>query len=132
MNKQETIEVLSTLEELGDSYKAKIELVSFYNEREIRFFKDKLEKVNRSIELLTNNMAVKPIFTIGLTSRTSLLEVRETQTLVESRMKDDYHVLTYIQPNSEEVKFEVFYEKDFNEVKYEELKEIVRKKLNNV
>jgi len=54
MSKQEIIEVLSTLEELRDDYKAKIELVSFYNEREIRFFKDKLEKVNKSIELLSN------------------------------------------------------------------------------
>lgn len=38
----------------------------------------------------------------------------------------DYHVLTVQDNNLESFQFEVFYEKDFNEAKFEELKEIVR------
>lgn len=55
MNKQETIEVTTILVELREDYKAKIELVSFYNKREIRFFKDKLEKVDRAIKLVSSD-----------------------------------------------------------------------------
>jgi hypothetical protein len=39
---------------------------------------------------------------------------------------DDYYFLVKLVPELEEVGIQVFYEKDFNDVKYEELKEIIK------
>jgi hypothetical protein len=41
--------------------------------------------------------------------------------------ENEYHVLIIL---GKEVKVEVFYEKDFNEVKFDELKQIIESKLN--
>ena len=70
-------------------------------------------------------MKAKPIFIVimPLGSENDLEMVRETQKRIESIMPD-YHVLVFME-DREDVKFEAFYEKDFNKVKFEELKRIV-------
>ena len=80
----------------------------------------------------------KPIFLIGLprpdmgVSRQSHQAWKEfleqTQSALIKKF-DDYHVLVYEHPGNEP-KFQVFYEKDFNKVKYEELKQIVIDSVN--
>ena len=69
----------------------------------------------------------KPIFAVGL-------PIKETQEIIGDVQCDlddkfnDYQILVY--PHSgDDVKFDCFYEKDFNEVKYEELKTIVKQRL---
>lgn len=42
----------------------------------------------------------------------------------------DYYFLSFIGQGNEEAEFQVFYEKDFNEVKYEELKKIIKDSIN--
>ncbi len=76
----------------------------------------------------------KPIFIAGIpriigNSRTG--DVRDIQKMLEEKFAD-YHVLVYLKCEDEggEPDFQVFYEKDFDEVKYEELKEIVRAKID--
>ncbi len=65
---------------------------------------------------------VKPIFTIGIPSEEGLQnEVLDALT----KKLDDYHVLFY-NTYKEEFQFECFFEKDFNHVKFEELKQIVK------
>lgn len=79
-------------------------------------------------------MGAKPIFIVGLPK----VEGEDNQDLLE-RMRythdaaaltmTDYHVIIHpIEGN--EMKFQVFYEKDFNEVKYEELKSIILAAVN--
>ena len=66
---------------------------------------------------------IKPIFTIGLPIATRREDFESISNMLSDKFSD-YNVLIYIS-NLEESKFEAFYEKDFNEVKFEELKQIV-------
>jgi len=70
---------------------------------------------------------IKPIFTVGIpkpyNKEKSLEELESVQKILERKFTD-YHILVYFSSN-EEVIFNCFYEKDFNEVKFEELKKIV-------
>lgn len=70
----------------------------------------------------------KPIFTIGLPSQTTREAYEETLKQIENRkdLTEDYHVLVYMNPNSEDFQFNAFYEKDFDEVKFEELKQFIQ------
>jgi hypothetical protein len=74
----------------------------------------------------------KPIFTIGLPRHCTEADMAEMRIALTNKLTD-YYVLVYLS-NLEEAKFEAFYEKDFNKVKYEELKQIIidnlPKKLN--
>lgn len=73
----------------------------------------------------------KPIFLIGLPyKRVHQAQIYDIQKSLESKFTD-YYTLVYTQHNVEDVLFNVFYEKDFNEIKYEELKEIVRQEYDN-
>ena len=65
----------------------------------------------------------KPIFIIGLPQMAEAY-VTNLQQIASSKMKG-YYVLIVNLPMSSEPVFKAFYEKDFNEVKYNELKEIV-------
>jgi len=65
----------------------------------------------------------KPIFIVGVPYTIPECQRAQVQQDLEIRM-DDYHVIVYRQ-NGEEPLFQTFYEKDFNQVKYEELKQIV-------
>ena len=66
-------------------------------------------------------------------SKESLISI---QAQVSEQVNNEYYVFVLSAPDLKtdsertEVKFEVFYEKDFNEVKYEELKEIIKQSLN--
>ena len=65
----------------------------------------------------------KPIFIVKVPE--SLKEYFGVVTnSVRSGIKD-YHCITVLS-NVQDFEFQVFYEKDFNEVKYEELKQIVK------
>ena len=74
----------------------------------------------------------KPILTVGLPSGTFKETINSTSDRLNCPKKGlskEYHILCYAQTNGEEIKFEVFYEKDFTEVQYEELKQII---INNI
>lgn len=68
-----------------------------------------------------------PIFTVGLPNQATEQVLNDVQSDLSGQF-DDYHVLVYSH-FGEDVKFDCFYEKNFNEVKYKELKAIVRSKL---
>ena len=69
----------------------------------------------------------KPIFTIGVPNKSNKEQIDNLYSILENKLQD-YHVLIYYN-YKEEVKFDCFYEKDFNKVKYEELKNIVKDRL---
>ena len=67
----------------------------------------------------------KPIVTVALPSNVNLEELHNIKGRIGNQLTD-YHVLVYQSFSSKEVEIKVFYEKDFNEVKYEELKQIIK------
>ncbi len=74
-------------------------------------------------------MAVKPILVIYLSSHISQYDTDVAMKgLEEMKLTQDYYVLA-VPSNGEETKVEVFYEKDFNEVKYNQLKKIIADKM---
>jgi hypothetical protein len=70
----------------------------------------------------------KPIFTVGLPKHTSGHEVEKIKHNLDSELTE-YYILVHTH-QGEEINFNCFYEKDFNEVKYEELKKIVKDRLS--
>lgn len=66
----------------------------------------------------------KPIFLVGLPQMASREQVEEVQKNLERKLKQ-YYPLVYL-TNGSDIDFKCFFEKDFDEVKFEELKEIVR------
>lgn len=72
----------------------------------------------------------KPIFTVGLPESCTQADLLAMRSTLFDKMSD-YYVFVYIS-KQEDVKFETFYEKDFNEVKYEELKQIIISNLSNI
>lgn len=75
----------------------------------------------------------KPIFIIGLPSQTTREAYEETSKEIDRRKDflEDYHVLVYINSSSEDFHFNTFYEKDFDEVKLEELKQFIQDETQN-
>jgi hypothetical protein len=74
-------------------------------------------------------MTAKPIFIIRVPKR-FLKDIAETQNELQKTIGKDYYILILCDEfNSDKVEFECFHEKDFNEVKYEELKQIVEDRL---
>ncbi len=73
-------------------------------------------------------MNIKPIFTVGLPKCANLSDIETLNNKISEKM-NDYHVLIYVS-NSDGYIFEVFYEKDFNQVKFDELKKIIKNSLN--
>ena len=74
----------------------------------------------------------KPIFTVGLPSES--FRTLEDWNLLELELKNkfkDYDTLLYTH-NGDEVKFDCFFEKDFNKVKYEQLKKIIKDKMQEL
>ena len=84
-----------------------------------------------NLELLNNNNnfnnMTKPIFLVGVPRNMDYEQVLKAQVELE-RQLDGYYSLVY-QTNQDEIKFQCFYEKDFDEVKFEELKQIVKENL---
>jgi hypothetical protein len=68
----------------------------------------------------------KPIFLIGVPrEHNTANDLRLIQNDISNTIKGEYYVLVYSH-FKKEIEFKVFYEKDFDEVKYEELKQIVK------
>lgn len=66
----------------------------------------------------------KPIFVVELPITIGLDKIETTRTVLSNKFYD-YHVLVFSSPITE-IKFNTFYAKDMNEVKFNELKEIVK------
>ncbi len=66
----------------------------------------------------------KPIFLVGLPQMASREQIEDVQKNLEQKL-EQYYPLVY-QTNRNEIDFKCFFEKDFDEVKYEDLKQIVR------
>lgn len=65
----------------------------------------------------------KPIFLVALPYEAAQ-NIQDIQKKLEQQLTD-YHPLIYLH-NKEDIEFRAIYEKDFDEVKFKELKEIVR------
>lgn len=74
---------------------------------------------------------VKPILVVGLPEDAPKEAIDLVGEKISSTIDEEYHVLVYISKKID-FSFQVFYEKDFDEVKYEELKQIVKDKINNL
>ena len=72
-------------------------------------------------------MSTKPIFIVKLPMSITLEEFDRYYYLIDDKLTD-YYVICY-KNNKDYVEFECFYEKDFNEIKYNELKELVKKQM---
>lgn len=66
----------------------------------------------------------KPIFLVGIPQPENIEIIARIQETLEEKL-EQYYPLVYTTSGSE-MEFKCFFEKDFNEVKFEELKEIVR------
>jgi len=68
----------------------------------------------------------KPILIIGIGNpQVKSVTLNNVIKKVKEAVNDEYYVLVYTSRVLKDIKFEVFYEKDFNEVKYEELKQLI-------
>ena len=67
----------------------------------------------------------KPIFLIKAPYNTTMETFHSIRKSLENSVGKEYFVLV-INTQLEEWEFECFYEKDFNKVKYEELKQIIK------
>lgn len=72
---------------------------------------------------------IKPIITIGVFAESDeiLTFIAET---VNKTIKD-YYILVYPLINKEDIKFNLLSVNDMDEVKFEELKEFIKKQINN-
>lgn len=73
----------------------------------------------------------KPIFIVELPGNSFDMQTRDNVQHYLDEKFDDYHILvttTY----SDTIEYKAFFEKDFDEVKYEELKQIVRDNINEI
>tara|TARA_R110000868_G_scaffold277326_1_gene537110 strand:- start:324 stop:551 length:228 start_codon:yes stop_codon:yes gene_type:complete len=70
-------------------------------------------------------MKAKPIFIIKLPTFTFDADTQVFTDSVKEGLKE-YNVMVIESESFEEIGFECFYEKDFNEVKFEELKQMVK------
>jgi len=71
----------------------------------------------------------KPIFTVGISQKVSQDIIGGMQKQLEHKMSD-YHILVY-KHKQDGLKFNCYYEKDFDTVKFKELKEIINNQINN-
>jgi len=69
----------------------------------------------------------KPIFLVGLPSELDIKQFETIQTLLENKLIE-YYVIVY-RTNESEIQFKCFYKKDFDDIKFEELKAIVKNEL---
>jgi hypothetical protein len=72
----------------------------------------------------------KPIFLVGVSDRIPYSVINEMQDSLSEKFTD-YHVLIYTKKGHDPV-FQCLYEKDFNEVKFNELKEMIQKQMTEL
>lgn len=65
----------------------------------------------------------KPIFIVGMPKTTPISEFMYIQKMLSESLPD-YYSLVYF-TNANEVDFKCFYEKDFDDIKFEDLKQFV-------
>lgn len=70
---------------------------------------------------------IKPIFLVGLPTSYENAAIEKIQKNIQGKL-NDYHVLVYPSINVD-FDFKCFFEKDFEDVKFEELKEMVIKSI---
>jgi len=75
-------------------------------------------------------MSVKPIVLLKFPSTTSLDELMASIERVKETVGEDYYVMA-CESGDDYNNMEVFYEKDFTDVKYEELKKIFEDSFKN-
>jgi hypothetical protein len=75
-------------------------------------------------------MNPKPIFIVKVSSNVDSEWAGEMSLDLQEKLPD-YHVLVFQTSEMQEPEFSVLYEKDFTEVKFEELKEIVKNAIAN-
>ena len=73
------------------------------------------------------NKMIKPIFLVGLPKGASIEQIEQSQKSLESKL-DGYYALVY-STNETEIQFKCFFEKDFDNIKFDELKQIVKEGL---
>ena len=97
----------------------------------VRFGKDMIKYASylesKIISSVNHKNTPKPIFAIGLSSFTDDCVLEETAQRLKRELKD-YHTIVYVN-SVDDIKLDCFFEKDFNHVKYEELKEIIKQSL---
>lgn len=71
----------------------------------------------------------KPIFIIELPDGEEN-QIETIKNYLEEKL-NDYHVLIVWGGKVEEIKYNVYYEKDMTDIKFEELKDIVNESINN-
>lgn len=79
-------------------------------------------------------MSVKPILIVKLPSTYDINPESFEGIIknVETRTGQEYYVLPVIEYQRKELDFQVFFEKDFSEVKYEELKSLLIESIANL
>jgi hypothetical protein len=71
----------------------------------------------------------KPIFLVGLQSSATHEDINDAAISLK-KLDKDYYVIVHI-GKTEHIEFQCFFEKDFDEIKYEEVKQIVRDSLKH-
>lgn len=71
---------------------------------------------------------IKPIFLIGLPIETNLDIISKLSIDLAEKLSD-YHVLLY-QTKKSEMEFKCFHEKDVDDIRFDELKQLVKDNLN--
>lgn len=69
----------------------------------------------------------KPIFIVEAPDLQTQEDLVNTQKVLENKL-NDYHVLV-VQTNVNDFNFNVFYDKDFTEINYDELRKLIKEKL---
>jgi len=67
----------------------------------------------------------KPIFLVGVPVDFHPQTLQNIQQMLEDKIQD-YHTIVYTKKDGDEIDFKALYEKDFDEIKFEQLKELVR------
>ncbi len=70
----------------------------------------------------------KPIFIVEAPVMRTNEEFVNVQKVLENKLNDDYYVLM-VQTNGDDFNFKVFYDKDFTEINYDELKKLINEKI---
>ena len=72
----------------------------------------------------------KPIFIVEAPDLQTQEDLVNTQKVLENKL-NDYHVLV-VQTNVNDFNFNVFYDKDFTEINYDELRKLIKEKLKQL
>lgn len=74
---------------------------------------------------------VKPILLVTLYEQFDNNQYKDIQYGLDELTGDDYYPIVLVDSRKEEIEFKVFYDKDFNEAKYEEIKSYIKEQMND-